>query len=626
MRSFFCNVHKNIILSSFVKSFLTVYALSVSFQLPLQLAAFEEKSDYLIASVYELLGSYDLKFILLFILAALFYGLLVRRYPFHPDFIGTSPVFLSVFFSLCLLVGQSYNETGTWEYCFGSAVNFVKFLMAFAGFSILFHTLIRMLCSCLASFQFTDGQKHFFTHHTFRKTFLIIMGAFLPFLLLSYPGNLCWDAIGQIEQVIGSDGYSAHHPMFHTLIMGGLIRLGQILFHSYEIGLFVYVVLQAAALAAALAATITVLAKRGAKRSFLAVLLLIYCLTPVYSNMASTAVKDVPYSAAVVGYVICFALLLEKPERINENRFMLGFILLQMGVILFRNNGLYVVMLSGIGGFVFLYKRYKSAGQKIRCLLSSFVASVLAAELILVLLTQAFSAAPGSRGEMLSIPFQQTARYLRLYKEEIGLEERVAIETVLGDVDDIAERYDSDIADPVKALFAKDSDAVDLAAYLKAWFQGFCKHPGVYVEAFLAHVYGWFDPAASNSIRYETDYTLIRQGGLFHGAEKFLIFYYRFASRLSLLAVFENVGAAVWALFILAYYQKRRGEKAAALAGLPLWISLLICMASPCFLYHPRYAFPILFTIPFLYGFTLTGVPKVKREEKAEEKAAGRKG
>lgn len=616
MRSLFSDERKNKIVNLLVQSFLTAYALSTPFHASLQFAAYETKLDYIIASVYELLGIYDLKFVLLFFLFVMFYGQLVHRYSFQPIFSGNGSVILSVFFSFCLLAGQSYNETASWDYCFGSVINFIKFLLALAGFSILIHTLICMICSLLASLQFTDGEEHFFTHHAFRKAFLIILGVFLPFLVLSFPGNLCWDATGQIEQVIGSGGYSTHHPLFHTLIMGGLVQLGQFLFHSYELGLFVYMMLQAVALAAALAATIAVLAKRRAKCSLLTVILLIYCLTPVYSNMASTAVKDVPYSAAVVGYVIYLALLLEKPERIKEYKFITGFFLLQLGVILFRNNGLYVVLLAGIGSCIFLFKKCNSVKLKVRCLFSSFAASILIAQLILMILTQVLGAAPGSRGEMLSLPFQQTARYLQLYGTELGMEERAAIEAVLGNVDTVAAKYDPESADPVKALFVKDSSIPELAEYLKAWFHGLCKHPMVYVEAFLAHVYGWFDPAISNSIRYETDYTNIRQGGLFPNAEKLLIFYYRYAGRISLLAVFENVGVAVWALFFLTYYQRKQGQKAAVCSGLPLWVSLLICMASPCFFNHPRYAFPILFTIPFLYGFTLTGISGKQEKEK----------
>lgn len=596
-------MRKNLI--CFLKSFLTAYALSVSFHAPLRATAYETTLDYVIASVYELLGSYDLKFILLFILCIWFYRYVNYKATSDAALSVKVAAALSVFFSLCLLVGNSYNEDGSWSYCFGSGINFVKFALALTGLSMLFFRLILMLSEFLAACRFVDNQEHFFTRHAFRKSFLILIGVYLPFLLLSFPGKLCWDAVGQIDQVIGSGGYSTHHPLFHTLLMGGLTWLGGQLFHSYEAGLFVYMLLQMAMLAAALSATIAVLAKRGAKRSLLLVLLLVYCITPVYSNMASTALKDVPYSACVIGYVICLALLLETPARIKDLRFDGYFILLQLGVILFRNNGLYVILLSGVGSFCFLYKKYRLR-QKISCLVCSFGISVVAAELIIFLLAQVLGASAGSKGEMLSIPFQQTARYLQLYRAELSQEESSAIEAVLGDVNTVAGSYDPKSSDPVKALFKKEASSKELSAYFKAWSKGLIKHPAVYMEAFLVHVYGWFDPAVSNSIRYESDYDMIRQGGLFPNAEKILIFYYRFAGRISLLAVFENVGAAVWALFFLTAYQRRHKQNAAVCAGLPLWISLLICMASPCFFMHPRYAFPILFTIPFMYGFTLT--------------------
>lgn len=588
-----------------LKSFFTAYALTVSFHVPLKAAAYETTLDFVIASIYELLGVYDLKFVLLFILCIWFYKHINLKKKTNAAFSVKAYIALSVFFSLCLFVGNSYNRESSWSYCFGSGVNFIKFVLSLAGLSILFYELMILLSDFLSSHRFTDQKEHFFTHHAFRKSFLILVCVYLPFLLISFPGKLCWDAIGQIEQVIGTGGYSTHHPLFHTLLMGGLTWLGGELFHSYETGLFIYMLLQMAMLAAALSATVAVLAKRGAKRSILLGLLLIYCITPVYSNMASTALKDVPYSACVIGYVICLALLLEMPDRIKNLRFVGCFILLQLGVILFRNNGLYVILLSGIGCFCFLNRKYQFR-QKISCLLCSFGISIVAAELILLLLAQTLGAAAGSKGEMLSIPFQQTARYLQLYRAELSQEELSAIEAVLGDVNTIAAGYDPKSSDPVKALFKKDASPKELAAYFKAWSQGLIKHPSVYVEAFLVHVYGWFDPAVNNSIRYESDYDVIRQGGLFPNAEKILIFYYRFASRISLLAVFENVGAAVWALFFLTVYQRKNKQNAAVYAGLPLWISLLICMASPCFVMHPRYAFPILFTIPFMYGFTLT--------------------
>jgi hypothetical protein len=591
----------------FLKSFLTAYALCVVFHAPLDPSWYETGIDYAIASVYELLGNYDIRFLLVLIITYALYYMENRKRMAGRVLQGKSSRVLAVFLAFCLLGGQSYDVVGTSEWCFGSVVNFIKFVLALAGFSILFHTLITWFWFFLEIHDFTAGKEHFFSRYAFRKAFLIIFGAYLPFLLVSFPGNLCWDAIGQIEQVLGGAGYSTHHPLVHTLIMGGLVNGGQALFHSPEIGLFLYMILQDMLLAGALAATIAVLSERGAGIGLLRCLLLLYCITPVYSNMASTAIKDVPYAAFVTGYVICLALALERPERLN-GRFVLVFLGLQIGVILFRNNGLYVILFSGLAGFFFLYRKYGWRGR-IRFLAISFAGSILTAKLLLLVIAGLCGAQSGSMGEMLSVPFQQTARYLQLYGDEISQEEKEAIQGILGDTEEVAAAYNPASSDPVKARFRKDASGAELATYLKAWFQGFLKRPLCYIETFYIHVYGWFTPSVSNTIRYETEgYEAVSQGGLFPNAEKLLIFYYRFAGQFTLLGVLENVGAAVWALLILTGFQRRQKRSAAICASAPLWVSLLVCMASPGFFSHPRYAFPILFTLPFLYGFTLTGL------------------
>lgn len=583
-------------------AFLSAYALSATFHAPFARYHFGEGVDYVTASIYELLGDYHFPFLLTFILCMVYYSWLGEKLgrPVKPV-----PVWLPVFFSLTLLLGRSYQQIGTWGYCFGSPVNFVKFMLALSGSSILLGSLLNGLCVIMERAQIVSAETHFWSRHGFAKAFFILCAVYLPFLLLAFPGNVCWDAAGQIEQVVEGSGYSLHHPLAHTLLMGGGTWLGERLLGSREAGLFCYMLLQLAGLAAALASTIGVLARRGMKKGLLWALLLIYCVTPVYSNMASTALKDVPYASAVTGYVICLALLLENPRRLKGWRFSVGFVLLQVCVILFRNNGIYVVLFSGLVILVLFLKKYgwRKAGG---LFLGTFSGSLAAGELILFLLAQALGASAGSMGEALSLPFQQTARYLQVYGGQLTLEEREAVEAVLGDVQELAKRYDPDSADPVKAQFRKNASTGELLAYLKQWAHGLIRHPGVYVEAFLAHTYGWFSPEVNNSIRYEAEYDVVSRGGLFPGAEKLLIFYYRFAGRFTPLGILENIGFAVWGLFFLVCYQKRHGQRGLAAAGLSLWISLLVCMASPGFLHHARYGFPILFSILFLYGFSLT--------------------
>lgn len=583
------------------RAFLAAYALSAVFHEPLSGAHYETGLDYAIASIYELLGGYDFSFLLAFGLSALFFRWAGGRAG-RPE--KPVPAWLGVLFSLFLLIGRSYQEIGNWGYCFGSPVNFAKFLLALAGYRALLGGILDVFAVFLERNQLSGGEGGIWGAHGFCGAFAILCAVYLPFLIFAFPGNVCWDAAGQIEQVIGQ-AYSMHHPLAHTLWMGGLTWLGKCLLGSYEAGLFCYMLLQLAGLAAALASTIAILARRGAGKEWLWALLALYCITPVYSNMASTALKDVPYASAMTGYVVCLALTAERPQRLEDARFAAGFAVLQTGVILLRNNGIYVIALSGAAVFSIFLKKYgwRAAGRRFLGIAAGSAAAGLS---VTCLLAWACGAEQGSKGEMLSLPFQQTARYLQRYGEEITQEEREAIEAVLGDAGQVALRYDPVSADPVKACFRREASGKEILAYLRQWGSGLARHPGVYAEAFFVHVYGWFSPEVSNSVRYEADYDRIRRGGLFPNAEKILIFFYRFAARFTPLGILENVGLAVWALFFLTWYQRAHGQGRYALAGIPLWVSLLICMASPVFRGHARYGFPILFSIPFLYGFQMT--------------------
>lgn len=588
-----------------VKGFLAAYALTTEFHKPLVAAHYETTLDFLIASVYELLGEYNLMFLLVWVLAMAFFHLFENKV--EPK--KNTSYGLAGFFSACLLLGRSYYETASSEYCFGSVVNGLKSLVAFAGFAYLIYVGMAVIYNFVKNTKFVDAEGtklHFFSKRSFSKAFLILTIVYGAVVLVSYPGTLCWDTLGQIEQVTKGTGYTTHHPLLHTLIVGGLSQFGYTAFGSYDIGLFLYMLLQVVMMAAAMAATISVLAKRGIKKEWLWGLLLLYCVAPIYTNIVSVAIKDVPYNAFVVGYVICFSLLLEKPERIKNVKFLLAFVAVQMGAVLFRNNGLVMVLLSGAVAFAWLFKKYNWK-ERVVSLIALFGASIATAKLITFILMQLTSATEGSRGEMMSIPFQQTARYLQLYRTEISEEEKAAIETVLGPVDEVARVYDPKISDPVKMLHDKEATTEAWINYLIAWAKGFFRHPVVYVEAFFTHIYGWFSPNVSNAIRYECVSEDFSQQGLFPNAQKMLIFLYRYTDRISVLGLMQNIGAYVWGLFFLAFYQRKEKKTALMVANMPLWISLLVCMASPCFIYHPRYGLSILFTVPFLYGMSVTG-------------------
>lgn len=591
-----------------IQAFLISLACTIQMQVPLQAINYEEKIDYLLAEVGVLLGDYSFLSVLLFIMALVLLRYTQRK--LQPA--KWQDYALTGFFAFWIYIGRSYMERGCWEYCFGSLVNFVRFALALIGMAILLQRVLGLLLYAYEELSRRDWKCRWscflFDKHCFWKVFALLMLLWLPVLLLSYPGNLCYDVIGQIEQVVGDTSYSAHHPLLHTLMVGGLTKLGQALFGSYEIGLFLYVLLQACMLASALAGTIWWLAKQEfakgpVSHGILLLILGVYVFAPVYSNVASTALKDVPFVAMFIWYMILLTEVWQRRERLKQPGFGALFVLVQVLVCLLRNNGFYVILLTGLL-LCLLWWKGADKKQRLSILLNLLVLPVVVSQLCSSALLAGLSAEKGKSAEIFSLPFQQTARYLQLYKQEVTLEESIAIRNVLADVDTVAANYDPNIADPVKALFYDHEEVTgrELLDYFVVWAQGFFKHPKVYVEAFLHHVYGWFDPEASNAIRYEASYYLIPREGLFTNADKILIFVYRFADKFVPTGLLQNVGAYTWAMLLLLVYALRKNRRAVPLL-IPLLVSLLICMAAPCYYLHPRYAFPYMFTIPFLYGF-----------------------
>lgn len=73
---------------------------------------------------------------------------------------------------------------------------------------------------------------------------------------------------------------------------------------------------------------------------------------------------------------------------------------------------------------------------------------------------------PGSKREMLSVPFQQTARYINCYPDEVTQEEKNAIDKVL-DYEHIADNYNPEASDQVKNTFNENATNEELKNYFR---------------------------------------------------------------------------------------------------------------------------------------------------------------
>ena len=515
--------------------------------------------------------------------------------------------------SFFYLMGRSFEKENSWNLYFQDVSGRLWFAVYLIGLGIVFYYLfegVMMLFSLLSKAGETNGKSNrltdfIFGKHAFIKCMVLILLSYLPVIIICYPGGSCVDVSYQISQAIGRVPFSTLHPILHTLFVGTFVNLGHRIFGSYDLGLYLQILTQCVILAAVMSFSIKTLLDRNIKKGYAWFLLCIYCFAPMYSNFATMTIKDTLFNTWILLYMTLLFRLLDSDTISVKISRILPIVLSAVLVMSFRNNGLIVVGSCSLGlmiYFIFRGKKRKKIEVALYCVLPIVLFLILNQSL-----TMAFHAETFNSKEMLSIPFQQTARVIRDYKNEVSKQEWEILGAVLEDEKTLGELYDPNISDPVKRQFRSEATIGEIAAYLSLWMKWFFRHPGVYLEAFINHCYGWFDLGLRNSVRYEGRMDIFTTPYYGISNDKMLYYYYNLMNRFPITGLMENVGAYVWWLVVLSVYIFKNGNRKKALVFLlPLYASLLVCVASPACLLHPRYAFPILFTLPFLTGALIT--------------------
>ena len=212
-------------------------------------------------------------------------------------------------------------------------------------------------------------------------------------------------------------------------------------------------------------------------------------------------------------------------------------------------------------------------------LLSAALAALLLSSAVNNLLYPALGIVPASVKEALSLPFQQTARYVNEFPDEVTEAERAAIDAVL-DYEKL-DRYDPRISDNVKNSYRGDDSALapyfGTCARLDAVIQS-TYYPGS-GELGVYRVFGDFPTRAFDSVR-----------------EIFVEF--------PLTILLCMAGFYTWVLLLCLTELLRRKRGSACLLLIPCLLDVLICIASPLHA-ATRYELPVLTSTPLILGWTI---------------------
>lgn len=538
---------------------------------------------------------------------------------------------LSSIFTFFMLFGYSYSKIDSWNLVLGNWKMIAISIPVALGYFALFDTIISSVFHWIEHFEWKNIhpsknkwiKKYLdaLESHPMRTSFLTLIVGWILYMIAFYPIILAPDPSFQIRMYFNeptkyidwvipiSDtvNMTTHHPVFHTWLLGTMIEIGRF-FGSDNFGLYLYDVIQYTVLALTLAYTISYTKKLKMKNSIRIALLIIYLFVPMYGIYAVSAQKDTYYTCFVILYTIFLLdlFLFQRNKKLSWKNVGINAIFL-LFMMLFRNNGIHLIILS----YPFLFFFSSLDRKKLAVLVTVPIGIYFAFNNILI---PSLGISKGSIRENFSLPFQQTARYVRDHEVDLTDEDKAIIDKVLG-YENVKENYQPTFADSVKDNYNKYTTNEDLKAYFEVWFRGLLKHPDTYAQATMNNVYGYFYP---NSTNWYFHYKRNREAlhlidyhfnGITAPLRAVLKTYGEIFPYIPIVGLLTNMGFSTWVLFFLVFLLGTYKKKELWIVLLPSLISVLVCVASPVNTYF-RYGMPFVFLMPFLFCILIEIVKK----------------
>ena len=603
---------------------------------------------------------------------------------------GASAWVVSALFSAAMLFGWSFDSVGDARLVTGDLAACVRTLACGAAWTVVVHACV---CALFGLFDRARGEKGAsqadamrpstpmssgrgflsrvdaalrpqvrrwvrwaFDAHPLRGAALSLAVLWLPVLLGYAPALFMWDTDTQILQWFNLPNHlsdsvelldpsvllTQHHPPLHTALVGLCVQAG-LLVGNENLGIFLYALLQWTVDILAIAWAMHALAAFEVPRRARVAAFAFIALVPAFSNYSVLVTKDVLFAAALLVYVVELVYLVrgvpsaEGAHRAHPWSHVALLVISALGVTLLRS-GMVVAVVAGTVVALCLApgRRRFAVGALAACLAVSLLLSRV--------VYPALSITPTSQREMLSIPFQQVARFMRDNPDKVGDEDRAIIDEVL-DADTIAGLYDPIISDPVKATFRVDATSEELAAFFGVWARWFAEDPACYLTATAANYYGYFYPGWSMNWSYpssfshramantKTTLTYSDIGSYFDfqpaaNPVSWLLdgwcSLYRSAFQyLPPLTLTMQAALYDWALVVATAYAVSRRLPWLGAALAPCWLVLLVSLVGPCnATTYFRYAYPVALVMPWALALMASRLPLTAVRAPDERKAA----
>lgn len=313
----------------------------------------------------------------------------------------------------------------------------------------------------------------------------VIFLCWLPVFLAVYPGFFVYDAMEEVNQVVSRE-FSTHHPLFHVLLLGGIVQAGYKLTGEYNIGIAVYTLCQMLVLSGIFAWSTEWLRKKGLSKWGQILFCLYFGVCPVLVMFSLCSAKDGLFTGMLLILLLLLQDLCEQPERFLKSKGRVIFLILSaVGMMLLRHNGFYAFLVFIPVLTLFLHRQWKRV-------LPMLLSAVLCYGVISAGLAAVLHADQSENQEMLTVPIMQLARVYHYEKDTLTQEELQCLYRYLPK--EALERYTPKLSDMVKVGFDNEAFEQDKEGFVKLWIRLFLKHPSAYLNAWLMTSYGFWYP------------------------------------------------------------------------------------------------------------------------------------
>lgn len=263
---------------------------------------------------------------------------------------------ISLVFSFVLVLGahirvaEPVNAGGIYENYIEpySAIDFVAFWVMSALVFWVLSVLVQLSCRCRCcvfcndSLRANDGDSSIRLLPVAVRA-LVTFLLYLPFFLRYCPGLFFGDTFSSFAQIMGWNPLSNHHPVAFTMMMAACIKIAGFMGMSPSVGVALLTVLQMACVASTFGYLSIWVTSRLGVSSRWSWLLVVYFGLSRYCALYSVALwKDPLFSCCLVLMVTMLADAVTGKDSRSSALRLLVFGALALGVMLLRNNGLYI--------------------------------------------------------------------------------------------------------------------------------------------------------------------------------------------------------------------------------------------------------------------------------------------